>query len=84
MLKIVKINKIIASGNAGFISVFCLKNAKNKVNEFERLGLKTKVKAFYLPLFVCKFLRWANEKINYLKFGNYGKNYQARGFAGWI
>ena len=75
MLKIVKINKITVSGNAGFITVFCVKSAKIKVQEFEKLGLKTKVKAFYLPFFVCKFFRWTNKKINYLKFGSYGENY---------
>ena len=75
MLKFVKLNKITVSGNAGFVTVFCVKNAKIKLQEFERLGLKTKIKAFCVPLFICKFLRWTKKKINYLKNGSYGENY---------
>jgi len=52
-----KFYRIKASGNAGFVSLYCEKKDLHSVTAgFLRLGLKIKVFGFYAPLFIYKLL----------------------------
>jgi hypothetical protein len=53
-----KFYRIKASGNAGFISLYCEKKDLHSICAgFLRLGLKINVFGFYAPFFIYKLLK---------------------------